>query len=130
MKIGGSSYIPPTCLIWTQIEEQLDDIWNSTNISELDKSIELMLYISKTQLFWDGNKRTSLQVASFNLINHGIAGGIFIHPNKVSKYKKLLCNYYERNDKDIVLFLKKECIDFTTEFMKSEEYQQIIKSKL
>jgi prophage maintenance system killer protein len=67
----------------------------------------LLLYIVKSQIFIDGNKRTSVIFANHYLISNGV-GMIVIPVDKVEEYKKLLVDYYETNNsKQIKSFLKK-----------------------
>lgn len=91
------------------IKENINKILNSTS-NDLDKAIELLLYVVKAQMFIDGNKRTSLIYANHYLISKGL--GLLIVPSELSnKYKELLINYYENNDDKIKEFLKKECYE-------------------
>lgn len=107
VSIGGSSYIPPLP-IENIIKEELQNILNS-DLSIIDKTIELLLLVSKKQLFLDGNKRTAVIFANHFLISN--AGGIIVIPvEKIDKYKKLLIEYYESKNNDIKDFLKNECI--------------------
>ena len=60
-------------------------------------------------MFIDGNKRTSVIFANHYLISKG-KGLIVIPEDKKEKYKELLINYYETNNKkEISKFLKEEC---------------------
>ena len=63
----------------------------------------------KTQIFLDGNKRSSVIFANHYLISKG--QGILIIPEKaVPEFKKLLVKYYENDSlNEISLFMKKEC---------------------
>ena len=107
VSVGGSSYIPPLP-IENIIKEELQNILNS-DLSIIDKTIELLLFVSKKQLFLDGNKRTAVIFANHFLISN--AGGIIVIPvEKIDKYKKLLIEYYESKNNDIKDFLKNECI--------------------
>lgn len=107
ISIGGSSYIPPLP-IENIIKEELQNILNS-DLSIIDKTIELLLFVSKKQLFLDGNKRTAVIFANHFLISNG--GGIIVIPvEKIDIYKKLLIEYYESKNDDIKDFLKNECI--------------------
>ena len=64
-----------------------------------DKAMELMLYIMKTQVYNDGNKRTTVIFANHYMIANVL--GLFIIPyDKVSEFKQKLVLYYE--DKDLV----------------------------
>lgn len=107
VKIGGTSWTPELPDEAT-IKENINDILNS-NQSNIDKAIDLLLYIVRTQAFIDGNKRTSIIFANHLLIGKG--GGIMVIPTeKVEEYKKLLINYYETgNDEKIKKFLVEKC---------------------
>lgn len=105
--IGGATW-KPEIPIESVVKEQLDEILNS-QLSTIDKSIELLLYVMKKQVFIDGNKRTGVIYANHLLISN--AQGLIVIPNdKVSEYKKLLISYYEGNDEKLIkAFLKNEC---------------------
>ena len=107
VKIGGTSWTPDI-----PIESDIkDDIRNITeqNKNDVDKAIELLLYVVKKQMFIDGNKRTSVIFANHYLISKG-KGLIVIPVDKVDTYKKLLIDFYESNDSTgIFKFLKENC---------------------
>ena len=76
---------------------------------DVDKAIELLLYVVKKQMFIDGNKRTSVIFANHYLISKG-KGLIVIPIEKVDEYKNLLIKFYESNDdKEIFKFIKENC---------------------
>lgn len=104
--IGGSTYIPSIPLEYI-VKQNIIDLLDS-DLEEIDKAIELCLYVMKTQIFNDGNKRTAIVYANHYLISKG-QGLLVIDYNKVSDFKKLLVSYYE--DKDLVSIKKflKEC---------------------
>lgn len=105
VKIGGTSWTP-NIPIEIDIIDSINSIINK-NIDECDKAIELLLYIVRTQIFIDGNKRTSVIFANHYLISNGV-GMIVIPVEKIDEYKKLLVEYYETNNrKKITSFLKK-----------------------
>ncbi len=93
--IGGSTYIPPIP-IEIQVKEDIREILNS-NMDDIDKAIELCLYVMKTQIYNDGNKRTAVIFANHYLISKG-KGLLVIDYKKVSDFKKALVNYYEGKD--------------------------------
>lgn len=63
----------------------------------------------KTQIFTDGNKRSSVIIANHYLIAHG-AGLLVIPEKNVPEFKSLLVHYYENKDIDnIKNFMKKLC---------------------
>lgn len=104
--IGGSTYIPPIPLEYI-VKQNIIDLLDS-DLEEIDKAIELCLYVMKTQIYNDGNKRTAIVYANHYLISKG-QGLLVIDYNKVNDFKKLLVSYYE--DKDLVSIKEflKEC---------------------
>lgn len=104
--IGGSSYIPPMP-IEQIIKEELNIILTA-NENYIDKTIDLLLYVMKKQLFLDGNKRTAVILANHYLISQG-QGIIVVPAELVPTYKKLLIEYYEDMNADIKEFLKEKC---------------------
>ena len=106
VSIGGTKWTPELP-IESIIKEELDDIFNK-KISDIDKAIEILLYIMKKQIFIDGNKRTSIIFANHYLISKG--KGIIVIPAELTdEYKDLLINYYEGKDKTkIKKFLKEK----------------------
>ena len=108
VKIGGTEWLPDIP-IEVDIKEDINIIINS-DLDDIDKAIELLLYTVRKQIFLDGNKRTSLIFANHYLISHG-KGMIVIPADKADIYKLLLVNYYEIDNTDIIkLFLKQDCI--------------------
>lgn len=107
VSIGGTKWTPELP-IESIIKEELEDIFNK-KISDIDKAIEILLYIMKKQIFIDGNKRTSIIFANHYLISKG--KGIVVIPAELTdEYKDLLINYYEGKDKTkIKQFLKEKC---------------------
>ncbi|MDD6302131.1 MAG: Fic family protein [Bacillales bacterium] len=104
--IGGSTYIPPIPLEYI-VKQDIIDLLDS-DLEDIDKAIELCLYVMKIQIYNDGNKRTAIVYANHYLISKG-QGLLVIDYNKVNDFKKLLVSYYE--DKDLVSIKKflKEC---------------------
>ena len=104
--IGGSTYIPPLPLE-QKVREELSNILES-NQDVIDKTIDILLFVMKKQLFLDGNKRTAVIYANHYLTSHG-EGIIVIPAELVPEYKKLLINYYEGKSEEIKKFLKDRC---------------------
>ena len=70
-----------------------------------------MLYGMRTQLFWDGNKRTSTISANKIMIQNG-KGIIKIPDNKLKEFNILLSEFYTTNNMEkIKQFIYKNCID-------------------
>ena len=107
VSIGGTNW-KPEIPIESAIKDELNDIFK-LNIDDIDKAIEILLYVMKKQIFIDGNKRTAVIFANHYLISN--AKGLIVIPNeKVEDYKKLLILYYEgKDEKSIKNFLKEFC---------------------
>ena len=106
--IGGTSYIPPLP-IESVVKENIDAILADPK-PPVEKAIRLCLYGMKTQIFNDGNKRTSVIFANHFMISQG-AGMIIIPEKDVSEFKQLLIGYYEDKDSgEIMDFMKEKCI--------------------
>ena len=105
--IGGTSW-QPSLPIESVIKEDLDDIF-SKKMSEVDRAIELLLYVMMSQIFIDGNKRTSVLFSNHYLISKG--KGIIVIPAELTEeFKSLLIPYYEGKDKTkIKNFIKEKC---------------------
>ncbi len=105
--INGVDYIP-------DIPNREDVI---TNINEIlkeenitSRSLNLMLYLMRSQIFWDGNKRTAMIVANKLLISNG-CGIISVKEDDINEFNKLLTEYYNTGNKDkIIPFLYDKCI--------------------
>ena len=107
VSIGGSSYKPPLP-IENEVRERIAKIINSS-LDDIDKAIELTLFVMKSQVFVDGNKRTAIIFANHYLISKG-KGLLAVPYELVPEFKKMLINYYEENDtKSIKNFLKDKC---------------------
>ena len=107
VKIGGTSWTPELP-IEADIKDNLNSILN-LDIDDIQKSVKLLLYVVKSQMFIDGNKRTSVIFANHYLISKG-KGLIVIPDNLVSEYKNLLIKYYESDtDDEIMNFLMNKC---------------------
>ena len=107
VNIGGSTYKPPLP-IENVVREKINIIINSTS-DDIDKAIELTLFVMKNQVFIDGNKRTAIIFANHYLISKG-KGLLAVPFELVPEFKKLLIAYYEDYDTEsIKQFLKEKC---------------------
>ena len=105
--IGGTTW-KPELPIESIIKEELDIILNS-KVDDIDRAIELLLYIMKKQIFIDGNKRTAVIYSNHYLISKG-KGIIAIPAELTEKFKNLLIPYYEgKDEKQIKKFIKENC---------------------
>lgn len=106
--IGGCSYVPPLP-IETDVKTKINEIVGAAQVSAIDTAIRLCLYCMKTQIFLDGNKRTSVIFANHYLISQG-QGFIVIPEKAVPEFKKLLVGYYESDSlTEISEFMKINC---------------------
>ena len=107
INIGGTTWKPDLPLEST-IKEELEEIINK-RLNDIDKAIELLLYVMKKQVFIDGNKRTSVIYSNHYLIARG--KGIIVIPAELTEeFKNLLIDYYEgKNVKEIKKFIKEKC---------------------
>lgn len=104
-------YVPPM-LTEDEVNNQYDEIMNQ-DISETEKSLRLFLFISKNQIFWDGNKRTALLTANKIMFQTGV-GLLSVPENQFMNFNNLLSNYYNSDseeDKNIIIsFMHSHCI--------------------
>ena len=111
VEITGTDYIPPIPNE-TQFKKDLTYILKIENPTE--RAIEYMFYGMRGQLFWDGNKRTSIICANKIMIENG-AGIIKIPDNKLESFTVLLSEFYTTNNKEkIKQFIFDNCIDGIT----------------
>lgn len=93
--IGGTNWkpdIPDSDVVSYQIEKILSE---KTSVTE--KAITLMLYLMRSQLFYDGNKRVAQISANQYLIQNG-KGIISIPTDKQKQFFSLLIDFYESDD--------------------------------
>lgn len=110
VKIGGTAW-RPEIPNEEKANEYFCQVVNDKNMSETDKAIDVMLYIMRTQLFMDGNKRTAQVVANKIMISGG-AGIICIPVEKQKEFLTLLVEFYESNNKETISkFIYDNCID-------------------
>ncbi len=105
--INGVDYIPPIP-DEKEVTENIQTILKEENTTM--KGLNLMLYLMRSQIFWDGNKRTSMIIANKLLIQNG-KGIITIKEEHINEFNKLLTEYYNTKNKDkIIPFLYNNCI--------------------
>lgn len=105
--INGVDYIPDIP-DETKITADIKTIMKEENITK--RSLVLMLYLMRTQAFWDGNKRTSMIVANKIMIENG-CGVITIKEEYFKEFNSLLTEYYNTNRMESLLeFLYNNCI--------------------
>lgn len=105
--ISGTEYVPELPEK-EKVEEELKEISNITNVTQ--RAIKYMLYGMRSQLFWDGNKRTSMIAANKILISNG-KGILMVQDKYLKEFSTLLTEFYNTNNSEkIETFLYKNCI--------------------
>ncbi|MGF1996023.1 Fic family protein [Enterococcus casseliflavus] len=104
-------YVPPM-LTEDEVKNQYGEILRQ-NISDTEKALRLFLFISKNQIFGDGNKRTALLTANKIMFDHGL--GLLSIPETVfEKFNELLSAYYNSEEdidaEKILDFMYSNCI--------------------
>ena len=105
--ISGTDYVPKIPKK-EEVEKQIQEI---NKIPEVTKqAISYMLYGMRGQLFWDGNKRTSLILANKILIQNG-KGILTIKDRNLNEFNEKLTEFYNTNNPaPIEEFLYQNCI--------------------
>ena len=108
VQITGTEYIPDIPNE-EKVKKEIVQILQIENPTE--RSIEYMLYGMRSQLFWDGNKRTSTICANKIMIENG-CGIIKVPDNKLEEFTTLLSDFYSTNNKEkLKKFIYNNCID-------------------
>lgn len=108
VKIGGTDWKPdlPDKDKYEEVLKELNKIENAT-----ERAIEIMAYTMRSQLFWDGNKRTAMLFANHEMIKNG-TGIITIPVDIKDEFGEKLIKYYETSDMDeLKQFIYEKCID-------------------
>lgn len=105
--ISGTSYIPPAPKEH-DVGMELKTILSLSTATS--RAIYYFLWATRSQLFWDGSKRTSAMIANKMLISSG--SGIFtIKETDLLEFNNKLSIYYETADySQIDDFLSDSCI--------------------
>ena len=94
--ISGTEYVPPIPKL-EKVNKELSDIINEKETTATEKALEIFVWGTRGQFFWDGNKRTSMTLANKILISSG--AGIFTITDKyMEKFNELLIDYYNTGD--------------------------------
>ena len=91
------------------IYQEFTEIQKIENITE--RAITTMLWIMRSQMFMDGNKRVASKVCNKILIENG--KGIMAVPVELDgKFKTMLVNYYEINNmEELKQWVYDNCLD-------------------
>ena len=95
----------------------IEDVYNTLNsiddIKEpISKTMVMFCYLTRSQLFWDGNKRMAQLMANKILIENGV-GILNFKIDLIPDLMNHLVKFYESNDAyELCIFIRNECIDF------------------
>lgn len=92
VRISGTDYEPPVPEK-KKVVNDLNNILSDTTTSATDKALEIFIWGTRGQFFWDGNKRTSLLLTNKILLSAG-AGIMTITDKYMEQFHLLLLNYY------------------------------------
>lgn len=108
VRISGTNYLPEIPNPET-VSHRIAEIL-STNTTDTDKAITMLLYLMRAQLFLDGNKRIATFACNKILISTG--HGIFsLPPELKEQFTAKLIKYYESGDMtDIKSFIYGNCL--------------------
>lgn len=110
--ISGTDYEPPVPDRETVTEELAAIL--SADTTATDKALSVFTWGSRSQLFWDGNKRTSLVAANKILLGAG-AGMLTIKEANMQQFNDLLVDYYNTGDpNNVKAFLYEYAIEGIT----------------
>lgn len=93
--ISGTDYEPPAPT-QADAERELDRILTS-DVSATEKALTAFAWGTRGQLFWDGNKRTSLALANKIMLQAG-AGMLTISEKHMEQFNEKLLDYYNTGD--------------------------------
>jgi len=93
--ISGVSYVPPIP-DEVEVSGELATLMEQ-NATVTAKALDVFLWGAKRQLFWDGNKRTSLLTANKLLVSAG-KGMLTIKEANIARFNDLLFHYYESGE--------------------------------
>ena len=106
VSIGGTEYVPPIP-DEKQVVAELERINAISDAKE--RALECFCYAVRSQLFWDGNKRTATIVAGKILIEAG-EGVLTVVKSKALDFNEALSNYYDTGDSTALKACLRTCI--------------------
>ena len=106
--IHGVDYTP-TIPIESEVVSTINEIMGSEG-SLTYKALKYMYYAMRTQLFWDGNKRTAIVSANAIMMLNGL-GIVNISEQQLEHWNQLLSEFYEtNNDEKIIQWTHDNCV--------------------
>lgn len=116
--IGGTSWIPELPQE-EMIREKLVEISNMSD--RLEAALEMFCFVTRTQMFLDGNKRVAQLMCNKMMMEADI--GIFSVPyDQIDTFKEFLVDYYETNDSNkIKNFFREKCLLLNPEYVQKKK---------
>lgn len=93
--ISGTDYLPPIPNE-DECRKELDAILSAEDTAT-SKALAAFAWGARSQLFWDGNKRTSLVLANKILLQAG-AGMLTIKERDMEEFNEVLLHFYDTGD--------------------------------
>ena len=93
--ISGTEYMPPIPQE-AEAREELQAIL-SAPATATEKALDAFLWGTRSQLFWDGNKRTSLMLSNKLMLSAGV-GMLTITDKHMERFNTLLLTYYDTGE--------------------------------
>lgn len=93
--ISGVTYSPPVPDP-QEAETALAELLAQEN-SATDRALDVFSWTARSQLFWDGNKRTAILAANKLLVQNG-AGVLIVPEIAMTEFSAILSRYYESGD--------------------------------
>lgn len=94
--ISGTDYIPPVPNT-EDVQRELSAILTTADTTATERALTAFAWGARGQLFWDGNKRTSLVLANKILLQAG-AGMLTISEKHMEQFNVQLLAYYNSGD--------------------------------
>ena len=109
VRIGGTDWIP-AIPDEENIEKDLKAILDEKT-APIEKALDITLFLMRSQIFYDGNKRIAMLIGNKMMIENG-QGVISVKQTDIKEFYNLLIPFYETNDNlAIKQFLYDKCID-------------------
>ncbi|MEG2521953.1 MAG: Fic family protein [Anaerovoracaceae bacterium] len=106
--ISGTEF-EPKMPVAEEVTENINKILQI--VDPIDRASEYFCFATKNQLFWDGNKRTSMLIANKILID-GDIGILSLKENKLEEFNTNLKEYYDTGNKEPLKETLKEAVVF------------------
>lgn len=115
VRIGGTTWIPELPQE-EKVIEKLNQIEGMEN--RLDAALEMFCFITRAQMFLDGNKRVAQLMCNKIMMENDI-GILSIPYDEIDKFKELLVSFYETDDTtDLKTFFREKCLLLNPEYEK------------